>query len=128
MSSNNHFVDFQDVNEEYAWVNYGEFKLLMMKNNGYVNVTKMCEEYSNKTFRDLEKKKCLEEIIKFSDFDPIKKINCGNELDGTYAHLDIAVYISRFISAEIYIKTLRISREYNIKKERELLKKNINYH
>ena len=34
MSSNNHFVAFQDINDEYAWVNYGDFKLIMMKNNG----------------------------------------------------------------------------------------------
>ena len=44
INNNNQFVAFQDVNEEYAWVNYGQFKLLMMKRNGYVNVTKMCDE------------------------------------------------------------------------------------
>jgi len=63
MSSNNHFVAFQDINDEYAWVNYGEFKLIMMKNNGYVNVTKMCDEYSNKRFAHWKENKRSKELI-----------------------------------------------------------------
>lgn len=31
INNNNQFVAFQDVNNEYSWVNYGQFKLLMMK-------------------------------------------------------------------------------------------------
>ncbi len=34
---------FQDINENYGWGKYGEFKLIIRKADGYVNATKMCK-------------------------------------------------------------------------------------
>ena len=63
INNNNQFVAFQDINEQYAWVNYGQFKLLMMKRNGYVNVTKMCDE-GDKSFFNWKKNSRSKELIK----------------------------------------------------------------
>ena len=131
INNNNQFVAFQDVNEEYAWVNYGQFKLLMMKRNGYVNVTKMCENYSNKRFRDW---KCNKKSIELIDF--LNSINRladipanllitvmtgENDLRGTYAHPDLVLDIACWLSGEFYLKASKIVREYFNKQEREKL-------
>jgi len=134
MSSNNHFVAFQDINDEYSWVNYGDFKLIMMKNNGYVNVTKMCEE-SGKSFfnwkknsRSKELIKCLIDensslLIRRDENYLLTVVSGGNQhetyLRGTYAHPDLVLDIACWLSGEFYIKASKIVREYFNKQERE---------
>jgi predicted nucleic acid-binding Zn-ribbon protein len=129
--SNTQFVAFQDVNEDYAWVNYGQFKLLMMKRNGYVNVTKMCENYSNKKFIHWKENKRSKELIIFIStelksigipIDPLVTIMTGeNDLRGTYAHPDLVLDIACWLSGEFYLKASKIVREYFNKQERERL-------
>ena len=129
--SNTQFVAFQDVNEDYAWVNYGQFKLLMMKRNGYVNVTKMCENYSNKKFIHWKENKRSKELIIFIStelksigipIDPLVTIMTGeNDLRGTYAHPDLVLDIACWLSGEFYLKASKIVREYFNKQEREKL-------
>ena len=130
INNNNQFVAFQDVNEEYAWVNYGQFKLLMMKRNGYVNVTKMCENYSNKKIIHWKENKRSKELInylkQFSSIgipiDPLVTIMTGeNDLRGTYAHPDLVLDIACWLSGEFYLKASKIVREYFNKQEREKL-------
>jgi hypothetical protein len=133
MSLNNHFVAFQDVNEEYAWVNYGDFKLIMMKKNGYVNVTKMCEE-GGKEFRMWKRNSRSHELIKLltnissvhnytDENDLLIVVSGGNQhetyLRGTYAHPDLVLDIACWLSGEFYLKVSRIVREYFNKQERE---------
>jgi hypothetical protein len=127
--NNNQFVVFQDVNDEYAWVNYGTFKLLMMKENGYVNVTKMCDE-GGKSFRFWKQNKRSIELIKLIDSnrydgipsDPLNTITTGeNDLRGTYAHPDLVLDIACWLSGEFYLKASKIVREYFNKQERERL-------
>ena len=129
INNNNQFVAFQDVNEEYAWVNYGQFKLLMMKRNGYVNVTKMCDE-GGKSFRFWRQNKRSTELIKLIDLngydgipsDPLVTIMTGeNDLRGTYAHPDLVLDIACWLSGEFYLKASKIVREYFNKQEREKL-------
>ena len=129
INNNNQFVAFQDVNEEYAWVNYGQFKLLMMKRNGYVNVTKMCDE-GDKHFRFWRQNKRSIELIKLIDLngydgipsDSLITITKGeNDLRGTYAHPDLVLDIACWLSGEFYLKASKIVREYFNKQEREKL-------
>jgi hypothetical protein len=136
INNNNQFVAFQDVNEEYSWVNYGQFKLLMMKRNGYVNVTKMCDE-GNKSFFNWKKNSRSKELIKciindFSDLlirrsenELLIIVSTGNQheayLRGTYAHPDLVLDIACWLSGEFYLKASKIVREYFNKQEREKL-------
>ena len=136
INNNNQFVAFQDVNEEYAWVNYGQFKLLMMKRNGYVNVTKMCDE-GGKSFFNWKKNSRSKELIKciindFSDLlirrsenELLIIVSTGNQheayLRGTYAHPDLVLDIACWLSGEFYLKASKIVREYFNKQEREKL-------
>ena len=111
-NNNNQFVAFQDVNEQYAWVNYGQFKLLMMKRNGYVNVTKMCDE-GDKHFFNWKKNSRSKELIKYItdelESDPMVTIMTGeNDLRGTYAHPDLIIHIAMWISPSFCIYVTNI--------------------
>ena len=33
--NNDRLVAFEDINDKYAWAYYGQFKLIMMKENGW---------------------------------------------------------------------------------------------
>ena len=136
INNNNQFVAFQDVNEEYAWVNYGQFKLLMMKRNGYVNVTKMCDEGGKSFFnwkknsRSKELIKCIindvsDLLIRRSENELLIIVSTGNQheayLRGTYAHPDLVLDIACWLSGEFYLKASKIVREYFNKQEREKL-------
>ena len=137
INNNNQFVAFQDVNEEYAWVNYGEFKLLMMKRNGYVNVTKMCDD-GGKEFRMWKRNTRSKELIKLlinndvssvhnytDENDLLIIVSGGNQheayLRGTYAYPDLVLDIACWLSGEFYLKASKIVREYFNKQEREKL-------
>ena len=133
INNNNQFVVFQDINEEYAWVNYEQFKLLMMKKNGYVNVTKMCDNGNKKFFnwrqnnRSKELIKCLSNELGSlgipRDVDYVLKntMTGENDLRGTYAHPDLVLDIACWLSGEFYLKASKIVREYFNKQEREKL-------
>lgn len=56
--SYNNFVVFQDINDEYAWVNHGEF---------YIKASKIVREYFNKQERER-----IEELHK-RDIDKLKR-------------------------------------------------------
>jgi hypothetical protein len=36
-------ITFEHINDDYAWGKYmGDFKVIIMKKNGYINATKLC--------------------------------------------------------------------------------------
>ena len=35
-------IIFEHINEKYAYGKYGEFKVIIMKENKYINATKLC--------------------------------------------------------------------------------------
>jgi hypothetical protein len=128
INTNNQFVIFEDINEDYAWVNYGEFKLLMMKKNGFVNVTKMCENHGKKFYnwkQNMSSKdliKCLSESLNLNSENELLIIivKNENELRGTYAHPDLIIHIAMWISPmfSIYVNFIISSwRKMSIENE-----------
>jgi hypothetical protein len=110
MSNNNdNLVIFEDINEKYTWANYGLFKLIMMKENGFLNVTKMCDE-CGKSFFNWKKNKSSKDLIKclleslnlHSENDILVIISTGSKhetyLRGTYAHPDLIIHIAMWLS------------------------------
>jgi hypothetical protein len=41
-------ISFKDINDVYSWGNYGDFKVIIMKENGYINATKICNDAKTK--------------------------------------------------------------------------------
>ena len=110
--NNNHLVAFEDINDKYAWANYGQFKLIMMKKNGYVNATKMCDE-GGKSFFNWKRNSQSKEISKAvaedisdlhnrsSEEDLFVIISTGSKheayLRGTYVHPDLLLHIACYV-------------------------------
>ena len=41
-------IIFEKINDKYSWGRYGDFDVIIMNKNGYINVTKLCSEAKNK--------------------------------------------------------------------------------
>ena len=140
-NNNNHLVAFEDINDKYAWANYGQFKLIMMKENGYVNVTRMCDEGGKSFFNWKQNKqskeliKCLLESLNLNLENDILIIVSGGSryesyLRGTYAHPDLIIHIAMWLSPmlSIYVNFIVSSwRKMSIENETSYWDKMNNY-
>nr|AEX63340.1 putative KilA-N domain-containing protein [Moumouvirus Monve] len=41
-------ISYKEINDEYSWGRYGTFKVIIMKENGYINATKLIHLASDK--------------------------------------------------------------------------------
>jgi hypothetical protein len=39
-------IIFEHIDDKYSYGKYGDFKVIMMTNNRYINATKLCNEYN----------------------------------------------------------------------------------
>ena len=90
---------YDHIEGDFYWANYGEFKVVMMQSNGYINATQLCETISFKPYRiwtqNVSTKHLIDEFIKISKVDEwfkvIKKAGPSNckQVIGTYIHPDL---------------------------------------
>jgi hypothetical protein len=55
-------ICFQQIRDNYWFGQYGQFKVVMMKDNGYINASKLCKD-GNKDFRDWKRNVHSQELI-----------------------------------------------------------------
>lgn len=118
-------ITFESVDNQYEWGYYFDFKVLIMSKNGYINVTKMCQD-GNKQFRfwlqNDSSKELLDELERSesipSDLVMIKIGTGANDYRGTYVHLDLVPSIAGWISPAFALKVNRIVNEYRLKEEK----------
>lgn len=55
-------ICFEAINDEFSWGKYGDFKVIIMNKNGYINVTKLCDE-AGKRFENWLANKMATELI-----------------------------------------------------------------
>uniref|UniRef100_A0AAT9UR33 KilA N domain protein n=1 Tax=Condorpox virus TaxID=3049970 RepID=A0AAT9UR33_9POXV len=121
----------KDLNEKFYCIRYNELELIIMRENNYINATKLCKlrgrEFKN-WMRLSESTKLIEEIDKINriwktDSDDtftevIIKVNLGgrNTLDkiisGSYVHQDLVPYITSWISPLFTVKVSKIINCY----------------
>jgi hypothetical protein len=107
-------IIFDYINTDYAYGKYGDFTVIMMTSNRYINATKLCKQYG-KEFKhwkeNIGNKQLIEEVEKeINDKSFIIKTGGKNELlRGTYVHEKLMNSIIEFI-----IKSRNIQRELNI--------------
>lgn len=119
-------IIFEQVNNyeyEYCWAKQGDFKVLIMEENGYINATKLCKD-GGKSFKRWNESQESKDIINEAkirlgiDVD-ILRMDVSNEIRGTYIHPDIIANLASWISSSFLTKTVKITNEYCIMKERE---------
>ena len=130
-------IIFEDINDKFGYGTYLSFKVIIMKDNGYINASKMLKSISedigkNKEMDAWKRLEHTSELIKsFEDDikngcpgnpgDLIIKIENGkNELRGQYVHPNLIVHIASWASPKFAAKVSKIVNEYvvdNYKKE-----------
>jgi HEPN domain-containing protein len=135
-------IIFEDINDDYSWGNYGDFKVIVMKSNGYINATELCKNATTKTgskkgFREWKRTINSLSIIKIihmyvgipTDYLLIKISTGQNATRGTYAHPDLIPHIASWASTEFAYKVSKIINQYYIdieieRKDKLIKKKN----
>lgn len=124
----------EDIDDTFARAKVGDFDLIMMKENGYVNATKLCREcgkdfadwYTNKST-----KKFINTVKRCADITAhlvVKKLKgVTNSLKGTYVHSDLIINVAQWCDPEYAYKVTKVMWGYHAKKAIEakeaLLKK-----
>lgn len=114
---------FGHINENFGYGKYGEFDVVMMKKNGYINATKLCEDISKKigkkiNFKEWIKTEQAEELMEYiissgeSSNVLIKvKHEKNNDIKGTYADPCLIPHLITWASPKHGIKHFRMIRE-----------------
>jgi len=121
-----------DINEQYSTAKYDDFSVIMMKKNGYINATKLCQEVakqmgSKKKLKDFfgtnHNKEIVESVSLYTgiDVDDLKFLVQGGmkETKGTYVHHLLITHIASWASPKFAVKVSVIVNEYLSMKEKE---------
>lgn len=121
-------IIYESINDKFGYGEYLGFKVIIMKENGYINATRMCNDISeiikkDKAFRYWKKIESAKELIEEVE-NNIKAaggiltsaiISVGSQgiqelqyLQGSYVHPDIIVHIASWASPKIAIKVSKI--------------------
>ncbi len=111
-------IIFEHIDDKYAYGKYGDFIVIMMTKNRYINATQLCKAY-DKQFKHWKENKANQSLIKivendFSNIDNKKAIiiiNGGRNqiIKGTYVH---ELLIDKIIVW--MLKPCNICNEHNI--------------
>ena len=106
-------IIFKDINEDYSFGKYGDFNVIIMKKNGYINATNLIHLASkNKKLNDWIRGKTACELINaissstnFSVDELLITITGGKimEIRGTYTHPDLIPHIASWASPQFFI-------------------------
>ena len=139
-------IIFEDINDKFGYGEYLGFKVIIMKENGYINASKMLKAISQEIGKERKMNKwkslehspeLIEEVEKkiqeggWQYCHPgqkaiIKLMNSNKEeikIQGQYVHPDLIVHIASWASPKIAIRVSTIVNEYIINKYKIELEK-----
>ena len=131
-------VMFEHIDDEFAHAKLGEFQVIMMKKNGYVNATKVCDKYKKRFRRWLVNKVSKEIISEVTNINNknkpagkkagliIKVIGGSIATRGTYVHSDLINHIVYWCSPKYAVHMSKIVNEYHINQAMEKKDKLLN--
>ena len=126
MSSNINQIIFENINDDYSYGMYGDFKVIIHTESRYINVTKLCND-SNKCYKNWCRNKENDDLITYINKNEInkdskfkatfsKKAGGKNEIlalvSGTYAHPLIVPQVAQWISIPFAIMVSKIINEH----------------
>lgn len=118
-------VCFKQVSEQYWYGLFGDFKLIIDRETGYFNATKLCQDGGRRFHKWLENKQAkdlLESCKSDHPNSPAARYTIeGNKnkiyneiISGTYVHEDLILNIACWVSSDFYWKCVKIVKEYFI--------------
>ena len=136
MALNN--ISFEKIDDKYSYGHYGDFNVVIMNSNSYINVTKLCNDVinkngGNKRFRTWKENSGTNEFMKMVASNigiPISELlitisghyKSNAIIRGTYAHPDLIPQIASWASPQFAHRVSQIVNKYFIKqaiKEKE---------
>ncbi|AEJ34347.1 KilA N-terminal domain, N1R/P28 DNA binding [Acanthamoeba polyphaga mimivirus] len=130
-------IIFENINEKFAIGKFGDFEVIINRDNGYINATQLCKDCGkdyknwNQNEKSREFVKKLSQYTGLSNTNLLTKIIGGNnvKLRGTYVHPIILTNIGNWISPTFAIKIgewieewKKFSRKNTLKYYKELSK------
>ncbi len=120
-------LSYDQIDDDFCKAKYGDFEVIMMIKNGYMNATKLCIS-GDKRYKDWFRNKENKELINYFEKDNNMKqtihINKGGEkhnINGTYVHPDLVPHIGSWISLKFASKVSKIVNNFILKeKENEI--------
>ena len=134
---------YASINEDYGYCKLGEFNVIIRKEDGWININKLCKD-GGKRFSDWKCLKSSKETLKFFDkimfggnpqeyggyqedsYQCIEQIGktelAGNTkeiielLQGTYVPPKLAITVAQWVSVEFQYKVSCIVEEYFVSK------------
>jgi hypothetical protein len=123
---------YEPITEKYGWAKYGEFKVIMDRQTGYINGTKLCKEYGKKELFSWTKIKQYEELVDSLSSVLNKNrselsfvINGGtNQITwGTYLHPLLIPSLAGWIHPKFAISAAKLINDYIVSEYKEELRK-----
>nr|WBF70308.1 ankyrin repeat protein [Megavirus caiporensis] len=126
-------VIYKDLNDEYSVGRLGDFDVIFMRKNGYVNATNLCKN-TKKEFYHWKENQFAKELMQGLKSSPgmsrepliLKNMKGAYTTRGTYVHPELIIHIASWCSIEYALKVSKIMIQYHAKEEvekRELLLK-----
>lgn len=116
------FIDvcYEQIKDHYWYGSLGDFKLIINRNTGRFNATKLCND-GGKVFENWYRNKKTKKLIEYyrhhnNDFIEMKKEN-KDDIDtpiisGTYLPEELILSLAFWISQDIYDRVYKIVRSY----------------
>ncbi|QRI42817.1 N1R/p28-like protein [Cheloniid poxvirus 1] len=111
------------IDNKFCCIRYGNLELIMLKENGFINATKLCN-LGNKKFRNWRKLQSSKDLIRIISFSNNERIilEIGlisasiyrYELVGTYVHRDLIPYIALWTFPNVAIIYSNVINSYLI--------------
>ncbi|AKI79717.1 kila N-terminal domain N1R/P28 DNA binding protein [Acanthamoeba polyphaga mimivirus] len=105
-------IIIENINNEFARGKFGDFNVIIMKDNGFINATKLCKNAGSDFYHWKETKKAkelineLEKYTKLDEKELLILITGGKkyEIRGTYVHPILITNIANWISSIFAMK------------------------
>lgn len=98
------------INKDYSYGKYGDFCVIIMHKNGYINITKLCNDAGKHFSHWKENKSSMDLIFELSKSLHISEDallivpHTSNELRGTYVHPKLIIHIASWCGPNFAIK------------------------
>lgn len=124
---------YENINDDFGHGKYGDYRILVMRKNGYINITKLVAYASNKqgnpkTYSPWRQCKAASELIievtnetGLSEAELIIEPNVGNDFRGTYVHEDLSPSIASWASPKFALMVNRVINKYYKSENRQEL-------
>ena len=111
---------YKKINNKFAYAKLGKFNVIMLRKNGFINATKLCNSANKKLIHWMENKNSKEMIVAFSkllnmDRDQIiTRVNGGKNtiISGTYMHPDLIIQVASWCNNQFAFYVSKIVNDY----------------